>query len=49
MRDHSDDLLAPAVSETHASPADVEAEPRDDQDDSPGLSAEESLGLLPPD
>jgi hypothetical protein len=36
-----DDLLEPA---DDAEPAD---EPRDDDD--PGLSAEESLGLLPPD
>jgi hypothetical protein len=49
MTETPDDLLAPDPSETEPSPADVEPEPGDDEDDSPGLSAEESLGLLPPD
>ena len=41
MTETPDDLLEPA---DDAEPAD---EPREDDD--PGLSAEESLGLLPPD
>jgi hypothetical protein len=41
-----DDLLEPEVPETEPSPADLEDE---SDDDVPGLSAEESLGLLPPD
>ena len=48
MTETPDDLLAPDEPETEPSPADLEREDRDD-DDSPGLSAEESLGLLPPD
>jgi hypothetical protein len=43
MTETPDDLLAPDEPETEP-----EREDRDD-DDSPGLSAEESLGLLPPD
>ena len=41
MTETPDDLLEPAD----------DAEPADDprEDDDPGLSAEESLGLLPPD
>lgn len=45
MAEPSDDLLEP---ESNASPAELEDE-REDDDDDPGLSAEESLGLLPPD
>jgi hypothetical protein len=45
VSDSSDDLLAPEAPETEPSPADLE----DDADDDPGLSAEESLGFLPPD
>jgi hypothetical protein len=43
-----DDLLAPDAPETEPSSGDVGQEP-DRDDDDPGLSAEESLGLLPPD
>jgi hypothetical protein len=49
MTETPDDLLAPDEPETEPSPADVDPEPGDDEDDAPGLSAEESLGLLPPD
>jgi hypothetical protein len=42
-----DDLLSPETPETEPSPADVEDDRAEDDD--PGLSAEESLGLLPPD
>lgn len=49
MSERPDDLLAPDVSETEPSTADLEDEPREDRDDWPALSAEESLGLLPPD
>jgi hypothetical protein len=49
MTETPDDLLAPDPPETEPSPEDVEPEPGDDEDDSQGLSAEESLGLLPPD
>jgi hypothetical protein len=49
MTETPDDLLAPDEPETEPSPADLERERGDDEDDSPGLSAEESLGLLPPD
>ena len=45
MTEHPDDLLAPDAPETEPSPADVE----DDGGDDRALSAEESLGLLPPD
>jgi hypothetical protein len=48
MTETPDDLLAPDEPDTEPSPADVDPEPGDD-DDAPGLSAEESLGLLPPD
>ncbi|HEV3478629.1 MAG TPA: hypothetical protein VG144_04180 [Gaiellaceae bacterium] len=44
MSEPSDDLLEP---ESSPSPADLEDDERDEDD--PGLSAEESLGLLPPD
>ena len=45
MTETPDDLLEPDDPETEPSAAELE----DDEDDSPGLSAEESLGLLPPD
>jgi hypothetical protein len=41
----SDDLLEP---ESNPAPAELENEERD-EDEYEGLSAEESLGLLPPD
>ena len=49
MAETPDDLLEPDAPETEPAPEDIEPEPVDDEDDSPGLSAEESLGLLPPD
>ena len=48
MTETPDDLLEPDLPATAPTQADVEAQPRDEDDD-PGLSAEESLGLLPPD
>jgi hypothetical protein len=47
VTESADDLLGPDTPETEPSPADLENE--DGGDDDPGLSAEESLGLLPPD
>ena len=48
MTETPDDLLAPDVPETEPAAGDT-ADDGDDADDAPGLSAEESLGLLPPD
>jgi hypothetical protein len=45
VTERSDDLLEP---ESNPPPADLEDE-QDEDDEDPGLSAEESLGLLPPD
>jgi hypothetical protein len=45
MSEPSDDLLEP---ESKPSPEELEDEERD-EDEYQGLSAEESLGLLPPD
>ena len=47
MTETPDDRLEPDVPPTPPAQADVEPQPPDDDD--PGLSAEESLGLLPPD
>jgi hypothetical protein len=47
MAENHDDLLAPEPPETEPSPADLEE--RDEEDDEPRWSGEESLGLLPPD
>ena len=48
MTETPDDLLEPDVPPTATTEADVEPQPPDEDDD-PGLSAEKSLGLLPPD
>ncbi|MDQ3778433.1 MAG: hypothetical protein M3310_06165 [Actinomycetota bacterium] len=47
MTETPDDLLAADEPETEQPPE--AGEPTPDEDDVPGLSAEESLGLLPPD
>jgi hypothetical protein len=46
VSDRSDDLLEP---ESNPPPAELEDDEREEEDDYEGLSAEESLGLLPPD